>query len=364
MARTKNITKVVEQIKNKDKKPKSDSHIEKLTLLPSPSTLLNCACSDSATGAFSTGRMINLIGDSSSGKTLFALSCLAEAAIHPQFENYRLIYDDVENALTFNIPYLFGDILASKIESPSSEEDGVPLPSETIEDFHCNIIDALDDGHPFIYILDSFDALDSEQDKEKVEDMRSARARGVKAKGSYAMSKPKKSSELLRNICSRLKKSESLLMIISQTRDNINPMSFAPKTRSGGNALRFYAHHEIWLSMGVKIKHRERAVGVNVKAKVSKNKLTGKVREAKFQIFYDLGIDDIGSCVDFLVEEKVWPKAKKTINAKHFNLNASRQKIIEYIESKDKREKLTKIVHRSWLDIEEELKLNRKIKYF
>jgi recombination protein RecA len=365
VARTRNIATIVEQIKSKDaKKPnKSDSHIEKLTLLPSPSTLLNCACSDSAFGAFSTGRMINLIGDSSSGKTLFALSCLAEAAGHEEFSNYRLIYDDVENALTFNIPYLFGDVLASKIEPPASDEDELPIPSETIEDFHCNINDALDEGHPFIYILDSFDALDADQDKEKVEDMRSARARGTKAKGSYSMAKPKKSSELMRNICSSLKKTESILVIISQTRDNISPMSFTPKTRSGGNALRFYAHHEIWLSMGQKIKSKERIIGVNVKAKVSKNKLTGKVREVGFQIFYDLGIDDVGSCIDFLVDEKIWPKTKQTINAKHFELNVSRAKLIEYIENKNKRDKLCKIVNRCWSEIEEELKLNRKIKY-
>lgn len=308
--------------------------------------------------------MVNLIGDSSSGKTLFALSCLAEAANHKDFSNYRLIYDDTENANTFNMEYMFGKKLANSIEPPCIDKNGEPVPSDTIEDFHCNIADALETGRPFIYVLDSFDALDSEQDQEKIEDMRSARARGVKAKGSYGMSKPKKSSELLRNICGKLKRTDSILIIISQTRDNINPMSFEKKTRSGGKALKFYAHHEIWLGMAKKHKSKNIITGADVIAKITKNKITGKVREIGFPIFYDMGVDDVRSCINFLISEKVWSKlTAQTINAKHLKIKASMAKLISTIEEKNLEKKLKKITARRWEAIEEDLRMCRKKKY-
>ena len=364
MARTKKPVdkNLIKQIKNRAKKKPSD-HIKNIRLLPSPSTLLNLACSDSAYGAFSVGRMINIIGDSSSGKTLFALSCLAEAAKKKCFDKYRLIFDDVENANTFNILYLFGQLLAKRIEPASLDTDNMPVPSETIEDMHCNIMDAIDHGQPFIYVTDSFDALDSEQDQEKIEDMRMARSRGTKSKGSYGMSKPKKSSELLRSICGKLKKTESILIIISQTRDNINPMSFEKKTRSGGRALKFYAHHEIWLAMAKKHESKGVITGANVKAKVSKNKLTGKVRNVEFPIFYDMGIDDIRSCIDFLVREKIWKKTKQTIEAKGLGIKGSMHKLIKTIEEKNLEHKLQKITDNAWNKIESSIRLNRKRRY-
>lgn len=310
--------------------------------------------------------MINLIGDSSSGKTLFALSCLAEAANSKAFQNYRLIFDDVENANTFNMHYMFGEKLAQAIEPPAwqdTDEGPAPQPSDTIEDFHCNILDALEEDRPFIYVLDSFDALDSDRDKDKVEEMRSARIRGVKAKGSYEMAKPKKSSALLRNICGKLKQTQSILIIISQTRDNINPLSFEKKSRSGGKALKFYAHHEIWLAIGKKIKSKDIIIGTNVIAKIDKNKLTGKKRQVQFPIYYDLGVDDVKSCVDYLVAEKVWKKNKQTVNAKHINLKASIPKIIHHVESKNLEDKIRKVVNRTWNKKESEIRLKRKRRY-
>lgn len=306
---------------------------------------------------------MNLIGDSSSGKTLVALSVMAEAANHPAFGDYRLIFDDVENALAFDTSYMFGETMAGKIEPPAVDEAGAPLPSITIEDFHCNIRDALDEGRPFIYVLDSFDALDAEGDQKKLEKFRDARKKGNKAKGTYAMAKPKKSSELLRNICAALKRSNSVLIIISQTRDNIDPLSFESKTRSGGRALKFYAFHEIWLAMAGKIPKRERIIGNYVQAKISKNKLTGKIREVGFPIYYDYGVDDLASCIQFMVKEGFWKKSKLTIHADDLNLSGTQAKLIQEIEDRGLERKLRRAVGKAWMEIEEELKLNRKPKY-
>lgn len=355
--------KILDKTRNRRKNKGKKTEEAPLILLPTPSSLFNCACADRPDGALSLGRMINLIGDSSSGKTLFALATQAEAANDPRFEDYRLIMDDVENALAFDCSYMFGEKMACRLEPPAVDEGGAPLPSDTIEDFHCNILDALEDGRPFIYVLDSFDALSAEADNEKVDKFREARRKGNKTSGSYAMAKPKKSSEILRHICAKLKQTNSILIIISQTRDNIDPMSFEKKTRSGGRALKFYAFHEIWLAMAGKIPSKNRVIGNKVKARITKNKLTGKIREVEFPIYYDYGVDDIRSCIEFLVTEKYWTKTKLTIHADRLKISGTMDKLIREIEDRGLERKLRWEVGKAWMEIEEALKLNRKPRY-
>jgi hypothetical protein len=258
--------------------------------------------------------------------------------------------------------YLFGPETSKRIGPPAWDEEH-PKYSDTIEDFHCHIRDHLDEKKPFIYILDSFDALDADQDREKIEEMREARRRGTKPKGSYGIIKARIASSLLRNIDDKLSKTNSLLIIISQTRDVIDIMSFKKVTRSGGRALKFYCSHEIWLAAGKKYKSKERNIGNDVLAKVEKAKLTGKVREVNFAIFNDLGVDDIRSCIEFLVHFGTWKKIKKTINAEHFNLKGSLASIIKAIEKRNLEPKLKKLTGRLWNQLEEEIKLKRKMKY-
>lgn len=370
MARTKSPSKpdLTDQIKNRDRKKKKE---KPLSFIPLPSTELNCACTDRLESGLSIGRMINLIGDSSSGKSFVALSIFAEMNMKRKFDDYRFIYDDVENANEFDMSYLFGDKVAERIEAPYYKDDDEgerqPVPSNTIEDFHCNIWDAFDMGSPFIYILDSFDALDSEQDEKKVEEMRKARIKGIESKGTYGLSIPRKASSLFRNITRHLKTTESVLIVISQTRENINPISFQKKTRSGGKALKFYSFHEIWLatekSITKTINAKKRQIGINVLAKVTKNKVTGKIRQAQFPIYYDYGVDDIRSCIRFLLKEGIWKKSSQTINAQEFNVKLTEEKLIEYIEDNRFERKLRNIVGKVWNEIEEKLKLNRKSKY-
>lgn len=342
---------------------KANKVLDTFDLLPTSSTLLNLACSDNPDGGFSTGRMVNLIGDSSSGKSIVALTLLALCANNPKYKHYRLIYDDVENANSFDLEYLFGETAANRIEAACYDEDNVPVPSQFIEDFHCNIADFLEDRVPFIYILDSFDALDAEQDAKKIEEIRDARRKNKKVAGTYSMAKPKKSSELLRNICTDLKKTESILIIISQTRDNINPISFETKTRSGGNALRFYATHEIWLAKTKPIKSKKRVVGNEIKAKIKKNKLTGKIREIGMRIYYDYGVDDISANINFLVDEGVWKKAGSKIKAPDFKLTGMMKTIVAHIERHNMEDDLKDLVAETWTSIEEDLKLDRKPRF-
>jgi RecA/RadA recombinase len=335
--------------------------------------MLNLACSDHHRGAFTTGKMVNLIGDSSSGKSFMAFTMLAQIAYNDLFADYRLIYDDVEQACDFDIAKLFGASFASRLEAPANEKDGSPIYSDTIQDFHMHIFDALeytDDNNnkkPFIYVLDSFDALTSREEKETADKNIKALRANKKAAGSYGMEKPKILGQILRMIVSGMKESKSFLLIISQTRDNISVMSFSKKTRSGGRALKFYASHEIWLASRGKInkttKGVERVIGTDVQAKVTKNKLTGKLRDADYPIYYDYGIDDIGPCVEFLVDTGFWDVRKQTIIATDFDLEATQAKLIKHIEETDQEQKLFAMAEKQWQTIENAVKLTRKSKF-
>ena len=335
-----------------------------LGYVPTGCTLLNLVLSDRVDGGFGLGKMANIIGDSSSGKSLLALSLLAECAHRKEFDGYRLIYDEPEQACEFDIEGLFGRVTAQRIEPPRVDDEGLPVHSETVQDFHGNIHTLLDSGAPFVYILDSLDALDTEEDQKKAEEMIKARQRGGSVTGTYGMAKPKAMSWILRHIVGRLKETKSALIIISQTRDNINPLSFSTKTRSGGRALKFYCTHELWLAVKSVIKKRDREVGIYVKIKVSKNKLTGKREDSlSIPLYRAYGVDDIGASVDFLVKEKHWKKKGLKIVAEELDLECSRKKLIREIERKGLKEKLDKVVEKVWQEIEESLKLDRKPKY-
>lgn len=346
--------------------------------LPSGSRMLNIACSDKYQGAFVMGRYVNVIGDSSAGKSLLILSMLAEMANDPKFHNYRFIYDDAEEANSFDIKALFGSKLYDRIEPPGFEQImntvtgeiiTVPKNSDTIQEFQLNIFDAFSDKSekPFIYVLDSFDAITSKDELETTQKNMDHLRKGTKETGSYGMDKPKIIGKILRMIKGKLKETQSFLVIISQTRDDINPMTFTTKTRSGGNALKFYASHEIWLAVAGKIKKtalgHDRVIGVNVRAKVGKNKLTGKLREVEFPIYYNYGVDDVSSCVDFVLSTNHWELEKKTIIADDIGVKGTRETLIKYIEENNLEDVLFSIANTKWNDIENAVAIKRKNKF-
>uniref|UniRef100_A0A6M3IMW0 Putative RecA n=1 Tax=viral metagenome TaxID=1070528 RepID=A0A6M3IMW0_9ZZZZ len=336
--------------------------------VPTGATLLNLALSDRTDGGFLAGKIINIIGDSSSGKTFLSFSLLGEVSLLSMFGGHRLIYDDAESANEFDLVRLFGQNIAERIEPPARNEDGEPVNSRTIQDFQANVLSCLKRS-PCVYVLDSLDALTSDEEMRHAEKQDKARAKGEKGPGTYGMEKAKHASILLRLIASEVKKTKSLVVIISQTRDNIDPMSFQRKTRAGGKALTFYASYEIWTAVErkihVKVGEKSRTIGVVCKAKISKNKATGKVREVSFPIYYDYGVDDIGSCVDFLVSEKAWIKSGTgKIDAGTLRISATRDKLIRAIEDKDSFVyKMKKEVAAVWKGIEDSLRLDRKPKY-
>jgi len=338
--------------------------------LSTGSTLLNLACTDTPHAGFLKGGYYYIVGDSASGKTWISLTCFAEACRNPNFKDYRLIFDDVEGGALMDIERYFGKTVAERMEPPRYRK-GEPVCSDTVESFYIHINRLLDEGRPFIYVLDSQDALTSLASIEKFREQQEAIEKGKEVVGFYTDGKAKYHSEHLRQVLSRIRKLGCILIIIGQTRDNLG-IGFEPKTRSGGRALRFYAHLEIWTSVASKIKRvvrgKERTVGVRCLAEVKKNRITGKVgkdRSVTIPIYYDLGIDDVGSCVEFLVSENYWKKVegKRVIQCPEINFEGTLESVISYIEENNLEPKLQELVGKVWNEIEEACSLNRKRRY-
>ena len=333
--------------------------------LSTGSTLLNLACSGRTSWGWALGYYYLLVGDSASGKTFLSLTCLAEAAKNPDFGKYRFIYDGAEQGALMDLKRFFGSGVANRMEPPSGTRED-PSYSNTIEEFFFHVDDAFDAGKPFIYILDSMDVLSSEEETEKFTEGKKAARRGREVSGSYGTSKAKANSAGIRRIIPRLRDTGSILVVISQTRDNIG-WGFEKKSRSGGHALRFYATCEMWLSVKGRItkvvRGEQRQLGVLCEIKVRKNRLTGKERSVEVPIFWSYGLDDIGSMVNYLVAEKHWPEKAGKVDAKEFKLNGSRDKITRHVEKNGLERKLQKVVAGVWDEIEEACHLKRKKRY-
>jgi len=332
------------------------------------STLLNLACTDRPDVGFRKSGYYFLVGDSMSGKTFLTLTCFAEACRNPEFDNYRLIYDDVEGGALMDVKRYFGSAVAKRLEPPSKVK-GQAVHSDTVESFYYNIWNALEGDRPVLYVLDSQDALTSDASESKFGAKKKASEEGKESTGSYGDGKAKYHSEHLRLVLSKIRKTGSILIIIGQTRDNLG-FGFNPKTRSGGRALRFYANFELWSSVLGPIERlvrkRKRHVGNKILIEVKKNRATGKVgkdRGAIINILNSVGIDDVGSCVDYLVREKHWKKVNGVINAKDINLAAKRSAIIAHIEQRRLEKTLSQTVAKVWKEIEEESNPPRKARY-
>lgn len=310
--------------------------------------MLNLACSDNYVGGYGLGRLVNMIGDSASGKSSLVLHTFAECAHDDRFDDFDFWYDEAEAALAHNIPRIFGRRTANRIGSPYRSVD--------VEDFAGNLSRVIDRGYPFIYCLDSFDGVGSRAEKARIRDDPNA--------GSYRTEKVRALTELLRNTIPAIAELNSLLIIVSQTRDNLGfGAQFKPKTRAGGKALKFFSSHEMWLSIIGQIKKLKQPIGAYSQARVTKNKLTGKNRWVDFPIYDQLGVDDIGSCIDFLVENKFWPKTKQTINCRGLGIKGTRDKIIEKIERNNLVPDLRKFTGRKWRVVEKKLQLDRPMRY-
>jgi RecA/RadA recombinase len=323
--------------------------------LPTGSVLFNLALSGKADRGFPSGKLANLIGDSSSGKTGIALTCFAEAAGLPCFDDHRLVHDDTEYACEFDLTKLFGKKAAERIGPPGVDTDGAPIFSQTLEELEDNINEVLEEG-PAIYIVDSLDPLPTVSEIELYETNRKLREKDKDTKSSYDMTRAKYISGMLRRINKTISQTDSIVILISQTREDINPMTFSTKTRAGGRALKFYCTHEIWTAVAGKVKQTVKGktvqVGITTRIKITKNRITGRERTIDIPFFYSYGIDDVQSCIQWMVEQKFWSRSNQTVNADSLGLKGTIPAIIKAIEEKGLIEDLHEVVEEAWNELE------------
>lgn len=359
-------------------------------VLSTGSTTLNLLHTGNPFGGLPRGKYWLCVGDSNSGKTFLSMTCFAEATINPAFANYRLIYDNGEDGMAMNLDRLFSEAVADRIEPPRRRGDE-PLYSYLSEEFYFNVTDALfaagwdlkhrrpsgvDNPRPFIYVLDSENSLDSEAAVAKFYKRKTAFAKKSKGEaaddvaGSFGDGKAKIHSENLRKVRRGLKETGSILVVVSQTRDNISGYG-ERKTRSGGNALKFYADIETWFNPAGAVKKEvhgiERKIGTRVHAVTKKNRVTGLLGEADLSIYPSFGIDDLGSCADYLIRESVWSQKNGTVTAGGLpgmkSVVGTRDKIIRIIEKNNLEDELRRLCGTCWAEVQAACALRRKNRY-
>lgn len=347
--------------------------ITKSDLLSTGSTLLNLACTGTVNGGFIKGHFYYLVGDSSSGKTFLSLTCFAEACMNKHFADYDLIFDDAESGALMDFTKFFGTKTAERVRAPRYSASGEAINSVTIQDLYYHLELAKKRRKPVIYVLDSMDALSSEEELKKAGERNTAHAKKVetgkevKIAGSYGDGKAKANSERLRQIVPFIHESKSIVIFISQTRDNLAQFALDKKTRSGGRSLTFYATLEMWSSQAghitKTINKKKRELGIWSQIRVKKNRIQGKDRTVKIPIYHSFGIDDIGSCVDYLVDEERWNNSSGPINCEEFGFKGTREQVVQFVEDNELQDVLKELVIDTWNEIESKCVIQRNKRY-
>jgi recombination protein RecA len=318
----------------------------------SGSTLLNLALSGEANGGWKLGRISNIVGDRSSGKTLLAIEAATLFINHPpKGLTPKVVYYEAEAA--------FDQQYAASLGMPVDAIDF--RQGETVEHLFKElsvICEQANKQEGTLVILDSLDALTSEADIKK--DF---------GKQDYDR-KAAKLSELFRKLVRPMEDANIHLMVISQVRENIGALPFSPKyKRSGGKALDFYCSHILWLAEAGKVKNSktDKVCGIKVEAKVTKNKVSNPYRNAGFPILFGYGVDNIDSLLTFLSDDKIDTELRiKKATGGYYLFDDQKMRNAEMIEHIENTEglylQLVNMAQAAWDDLEDKTKINRRAK--
>lgn len=359
-----NIAKLEKELLTTNKKK-----VIPLDCFPTGCDLLDILVGGGITEGSPAGRILNIVGDKSSGKTFLSIEVIA-AAKQKYGKALKWVYDDAESGFSFDTKKLYGFEIM-----PMDKDKRIKSP--TVEDAYCNVrefFEKLKSDEFGIYVIDSLDALNDKEGKKIADDQyktykkrkASPTEKEVKEKGSYRMAKAKYlSNTFFPNLADLIEKKNGLLIIISQVRCNLDPFSFEKYSRAGGKAMDFYAHTVLWLANLKKLKKCDRPVGVVVKASNRKSKTPRPYRELMFTLYFDYGLDNITTNVDFLYDlltNTGLPSSKESITWDD-SPKMNRAKMIDYIIDNNLEKELKKRALAKWEAIETKIKTNRKPKY-
>lgn len=261
-------------------------------------------------GGFPRGRIIEIFGPESSGKTTLSLHAIAEA----QKAGGIAAFVDAEHALDISYARKLGiktdDLLISQ---PDTGEQALEIVEMLIRS------GALD-----IVVVDSVAALTP---RAEIEGEMGDSHMGLQARLM---------SQALRKLTACINRSKTTLVFINQLRMKIGVMFGNPETTTGGNALKFYATARLDIRRIAAIKVGDEVIGARTRVKVVKNKVAPPFKQVEFDIIYGTGISYLGELLDIGVDQRVIEKAGSWFSYNGEKMGQGREKSVEYLRENAK----------------------------
>jgi len=282
-----------------------EGHVaEAAQVIPTGSLALDIA---TGIGGFPRGRVVEIFGPESSGKTTLALTAIAQA----QAQGGIAAFIDAEHALDINYAKKLGvkvdDLLISQ---PDTGEQALEV-AETL----------VRSGAVDIVVIDSVAAL---VPKAEIEGEMGDSLPGLQARLM---------SQALRKLTAAISKSQTTVIFINQIRMKIGVMFGSPETTTGGNALKFYSSMRLDIRKIDTLKENQETIGGRVRVKVVKNKLAPPFRQAEFDIYFNEGISKLGEIIDIGTEKKIIEKSGAWYSYNGQRIGQGRENAREYLRA-------------------------------
>jgi recombination protein RecA len=258
----------------------ADGIIEGIQVIPTGSLTLDIA---TGIGGFPRGRVIEIFGPESSGKTTLALNAIAQA----QATGGSAAFIDAEHALDVTYAQKLGvNIEELLISQPDTGEQALEVAEVLVRSGAIDIV-----------VIDSVAAL---VPRAEIEGDMGDSLPGLQARLM---------SQALRKLTAAISKSLTTVVFINQIRMKIGVMFGSPETTTGGNALKFYSSMRLDIRRIESLKENQETIGGRVRVKVVKNKVAPPFKQAEFDIYFNEGISRVGELVDLGAEKSIIEKS-------------------------------------------------------